>query len=260
MVGIELLRCKVAVFGQRSVSSDAFSIIDVVCSDDVSELMPRVLEDESVRTFATPWAKAGHRHVTRERLADGVVTGSHREGGILAGEEPSRSDMPPGVANAFPGSRHVWLHSIEIAGRDHFCEPAITRHPSRTLQRNLNERLALELRDERLRLPRVPTTPFDNDGINLDSQLALDVGARAPDGTQGGVAYDKDVNVPRRWSGLAGVPGSPRTEHKGVLNTPNLAERPSELTQQADGLDEYRTQVPGPRQTPVRCYEGVPPD
>src|SRR5437870_4148251 len=109
-----------------------------------------------------------------------------RVGSSLA-RSRAEADMAAGVADAFSGSRHVRLHSIEIAGRDHFCEPAIARHMSRTLQGDRHERLALELCDEGLRLPRFPTNPFDNDRIDLDAQLALDVGACAPDGTQGGV-------------------------------------------------------------------------
>src|SRR5438128_2238102 len=106
MLGIELLRRKVSVLCQRAVPSDSLSIIDVLCGDDVSKLIPRVVEDEPVRAFATPRTKASGRHVARERLADGVVTGSHREGGILVGEEPSRPDMASGVIDTFAGSRH----------------------------------------------------------------------------------------------------------------------------------------------------------
>jgi hypothetical protein len=112
--GAELAGSEVSVLREGAIPANVLCLGQVFRRNNGGELVAGVFEDNPVGTLPAAGAKAGGRHVSSDGLADGVVTGCHRERRVVSGEKPRRPDVAAGVVHAFTGRRHVGRHPIEV--------------------------------------------------------------------------------------------------------------------------------------------------
>ena len=119
------------------------------------------------------------------------------------------------------------------------------------------QRLLLDVSDERFRRRGVPALAVDHDRVDLDSQVCFHVAACRANCPQRGFADHSDVDVIRVGAGFARKAACPRTVDKRVVHTRHAAQSVSETSHHADGLQQYGTELRGPRQTPIWADELV---